>query len=186
MQGKVKNAFAAVAAGHHATPTVDGVQHLQQCGHRARYAQKSMGAARLDCGLGLPPWNGTQDILRRRFGFLLQHSPLRSLSRTGSAQETGAGKGAGKTLNVPLPPGASDAQIVEAFKTSSFPRREIKPDLILISAGLTGCATTCSASSTLPRRVSGHHAHRGWLAKELCQGRLVSCARGRLPSRWPC
>src|SRR6202040_4412547 len=58
---------------------------------------------------------------------------------TGSAEETGAGKGAGKILNVPLPPGANDAQILEAFQTKLVPAaRNFKPDFILISAGFDG------------------------------------------------
>ena len=55
---------------------------------------------------------------------------------TGAAGETGAGAGAGFTLNVPLPGGTADAAFVDAYEAVVVPRLvAFKPDVILVSAG---------------------------------------------------
>ena len=50
---------------------------------------------------------------------------------TGSAVEAGQGRGAGKILNVPMPPGAGDAQFLQAFETRLVPAaRNFKADTV--------------------------------------------------------
>src|SRR4029077_5932707 len=84
--------------------------------------------------------NGTQETFYEDgsvFYFSTHH--YGAYPGTGSPGETGASKGAGKILNVPLHPGESEAQIVEAFQTKRVPSaRNFKPDFILISAGFDG------------------------------------------------
>jgi acetoin utilization deacetylase AcuC-like enzyme len=184
MQGKVKNAFAAVRPpGHHATPTRGmGFCIFNNVAIAARYAQKKYGLRRvLIVDWDYHHGNGTQETFYEDgsvFYFSTHH--YGAYPGTGSAQETGAGKGAGKILNVPLPPGASDAQIVEAFQNKLVPAaRNFKPDLILISAGFDGMRNdllgvfdiTPAGFAAITRIVAG-------LAKELCQGRLVSVLEG--------
>jgi len=119
MQGKVKNAFAAVRPpGHHATPTRGmGFCIFNNVAIAARYLQKKYGLQRvLIVDWDYHHGNGTQDTFYEDgsvFYFSTHH--YGAYPGTGSPAETGAGKGAGKILNVPLPPGASDAQILEAF-----------------------------------------------------------------------
>jgi len=184
MQGKVKNAFAAVRPpGHHATPTRGmGFCIFNNVAIAARYLQKKYGLQRIL----IVDWdyhhgNGTQDTFYEDgsvFYFSTHH--YGAYPGTGSPAEIGAGKGAGKILNVPLPPGASDAQIVEAFQTKLVPAaRNFKPDFILISAGFDGMRNdllgvfdiTPTGFSAITRIVVG-------LAKELCEGRLVSVLEG--------
>lgn len=55
---------------------------------------------------------------------------------TGSAEETGRGKGEGFTLNVPLEAGSTDGDYEEVFKALVVPVLEqFAPQLLLISAG---------------------------------------------------
>jgi acetoin utilization deacetylase AcuC-like enzyme len=184
MQGKVKNAFAAVRPpGHHATPTRGmGFCIFNNVAIAARYVEKKYGVRRvLIVDWDYHHGNGTQDTFYEDgsvFYFSSHH--YGAYPGTGSAEETGAGKGAGKILNVPLPPGASDAQILEAFQTKLVPAaRNFKPDFILISAGFDGMRKdllgvfdiTPAGFAAITRIVVD-------LAKELCQGRIVSVLEG--------
>jgi acetoin utilization deacetylase AcuC-like enzyme len=184
MQGKVKNAFAAVRPpGHHATPTRGmGFCIFNNVAIAARYAQNKYGVRRvLIVDWDYHHGNGTQETFYEDgsvFYFSTHH--YGAYPGTGSADETGAGKGAGKILNVPLPPGASDAQILEAFQTKLVPAaRNFKPDFILISAGFDGMRRdllgvfdiTPAGFAAITRIVVG-------LAKEFSQGHLVSVLEG--------
>jgi acetoin utilization deacetylase AcuC-like enzyme len=184
MQGKVKNAFAAVRPpGHHATPTRGmGFCIFNNVAIAARYVQKRYGLQRvLIVDWDYHHGNGTQETFYEDgsvFYFSTHH--YGAYPGTGSAAETGAGKGAGKILNVPLPPGASDAQILEAFQTKLVPAaRNFKPDFIFISAGFDGMRNdllgvfdiTPAGFAAITRIVAG-------LAKELCEGRLISVLEG--------
>jgi acetoin utilization deacetylase AcuC-like enzyme len=55
---------------------------------------------------------------------------------TGAAQEVGAGAGAGRTVNLPLPAGFGDAEYVRAFREVIAPIvRQFAPEFVLVSAG---------------------------------------------------
>lgn len=184
MQGKVKNAFAAVRPpGHHATPTRGmGFCIFNNVAIAARYVQRKYGLQRvLIVDWDYHHGNGTQDTFYEDgsvFYFSTHH--YGAYPGTGSPAETGAGKGAGKIVNVALPPRANDAQILEAFQTKLVPAaREFKPDFILISAGFDGMRNdllgvfdiTPAGFAAITRIVVG-------LSKEFCQGRLVSVLEG--------
>ncbi len=81
--------------------------------------------------------NGTQDIFERDPDVLfisLHQWPL--YPGTGSAREIGLGDGRGRTLNVPLPPGAGAAAYRAAFERVVAPALEaFAPGLVLVSAG---------------------------------------------------
>src|SRR6267142_2768257 len=99
---------------------------------------------------------------------------------TGSPSETGTGKGAGTTLNVPLPPGASDAQILAAFEQQLVPAaRRFKPDFILVSAGFDGMRRDLLGQFDItPAGYAAITRVIVRLADELCQGRIVSVLEG--------
>ena len=140
MAGKVRNAFAAVRPpGHHATPDRGmGFCIFNNVAIAARYLQKKHGIGRvLIVDWDYHHGNGTQDIFYNDgsvFYFSTHH--YGAYPGTGSAQETGRGSATGKVLNVPMTPGAGDAQFLQAFETKLVPAaRNFKPDFILISAG---------------------------------------------------
>ena len=133
-----------------------GLALLRPPGHHA-CRSRSMGfcllnnvavaaGAALDRGLdrvAIVDWdvhhgNGTQEIFYEdeRVLFISTHQwPL--YPGTGSARETGSGKGAGYTLNVPMPPGAGPEAYGEAFRSVVLPKlREFEADLVLVSSGL--------------------------------------------------
>ena len=99
---------------------------------------------------------------------------------TGAATETGAGKGAGFTVNLPLDAGATDADYEVAFETVAFPvLRQFRPELILISAGfdaladdpLGGMRLSANQFARLTAALTG-------IADECCGGRVVAITEG--------
>ena len=182
--GRMKNAFCAVRPpGHHATRDRGmGFCIFNNVAIAARYLQKVHGIRRvLIVDFDYHHGNGTQDIFYDDdsvFYFSTHH--YGAYPGTGSAAETGAGKAAGTKLNVPLPPGASDAQILAAFEQQLVPAaRRFKPDFILVSAGFDGMRNDVlgrfditPAGYTAITRVIVR------LADELCQGRIVSVLEG--------
>ncbi|MFB6087777.1 MAG: histone deacetylase family protein [Haloarculaceae archaeon] len=81
--------------------------------------------------------NGTQDIFDDRgdvFYASIHEDGL--YPGTGNVAETGVGKGAGTTLNVPFPPGTTTSGYLAAIDECVLPAFEaFDPDLVLVSAG---------------------------------------------------
>ena len=138
--GQVKNAFCVVRPpGHHATGSKGmGFCIFNNVAIAARYARTKH---RIDRVL-IADWdvhhgNGTQDIFYEDpsvLFFSTHQSPW--YPGTGRAEETGAGKGKGTTLNCPLPAGSGRKQILGAFTDKLVPAAaKFKPGLVMISAG---------------------------------------------------
>jgi acetoin utilization deacetylase AcuC-like enzyme len=99
---------------------------------------------------------------------------------SGAQDEVGQGAGRGFTINVPLPSGAGDAELIEAFETQLIPHaRTFKPELVLISAGfdahqddpLAELAVTEEGYAALTRIVRR-------IADESAKGRIISTLEG--------
>ncbi len=125
--------------------------------------------------------NGTQHIFEaddRVFYFSVQQSPL--YPGTGAAAETGKGRGAGFTLNHPLPPGAGDGPFLDALEAGLVPAADrFLPDFVLLSAGfdahradplagLTVSTDGFEKATAIVRSIAEQHAG----------GRLVSVLEG--------
>ena len=184
MAGTVATAFCAVRPpGHHATSDRGmGFCIFNNVAVAARYLQQRHGLERvLIADWDYHHGNGTQDIFYDDgsvFYFSTHH--YGAYPGTGDPAKTGRGKGAGTTLNVPLPPGAGDSQILQAFESRLVPAgRNFRPDFVLISAGfdgmskdLLGCFDiTPQGFAAITRTVMA-------LAGEFCQGRVVSVLEG--------
>jgi acetoin utilization deacetylase AcuC-like enzyme len=184
MSGKLTRAFCAVRPpGHHARPSQGmGFCLFNNIALGARHVQKQHGAAKVV----IVDWdvhhgNGTQDIFYDDgsvFFASTHQSPWYPF--TGHAEETGAGKGKGSTMNFPLPAGTGMTQISEAFETKLLPAiAAFKPDLIMISAGfdsrvddpLGKFKLTDDDFASLTKLLMQ-------AAEEHCQGRLVSVLEG--------
>jgi len=184
VSGRVKNAFCAVRPpGHHATRNRGmGFCIFNNVAIAARYLQKVHHVGRiLIVDFDYHHGNGTQDIFYDDdsvFYFSTHH--YGAYPGTGSASETGAGKGVGTTLNVPLPPGAGDAQILAAFEQKLVPAaRRFKPDFILVSAGFDGMRRDLLGQFDItPDGYAAITRVIVRLADELCQGRVVSVLEG--------
>ena len=182
--GGAKNAFCAVRPpGHHARPAQGmGFCLFNNIAIAARHAQQRHGAQKI----AIVDWdvhhgNGTQDIFYEDGSVLFcstHQSPLYPF--TGHADETGAGKGRGSTLNLPFPVRSGMSTIGAAFTDRLLPAIDrFKPDLILISAGfdsriddpLGQFRLTDDDFVTLTRRLMESAARH-------CQNRLISVLEG--------
>jgi acetoin utilization deacetylase AcuC-like enzyme len=179
-----KNVFCAVRPpGHHATPSRGmGYCLFNNVAIAARYLQKKH---RIDKVL-IVDWdvhhgNGTQDIFYEDgsvFFFSTHQWPW--YPWTGSADETGRGEGLGTTLNVPLPAGSGDKELIAAFERKLRPQVDrFKPNFVLISAGFDSRNTdplgrfrVMDAGFRKLTEIMTQIAH------DHCGGRLVSVLEG--------
>ena len=99
---------------------------------------------------------------------------------TGAAADTGRGKGAGFTLNVPLEAGSTDGDYAEVFKALVIPViDQFRPELMLISAGYDAHERDPLARMRLS--TSGYAALTKTLcdaASRHCHGRVVAVTEG--------
>jgi acetoin utilization deacetylase AcuC-like enzyme len=140
VRGEDTQAFCLIRPpGHHALPT--GAMGFCLLGNVAIAARVATGELGLDRVL-IVDWdvhhgNGTQDMFWEdpQVGFFSIHRyPF--YPGTGAADETGAGRGLGTTLNVPVAFGTPRREFLAAFTTAveRFADR-IKPQLVILSAG---------------------------------------------------
>ncbi len=187
-RGQVMNAFCALRPpGHHAAEGGEnGYCFYNNIAIAARYAQKKHHLNRIlivdwDYHRG----NGTEWAFYEDPSVLFFSTHQRkavpgTLSGTGFAERKGRGNGLGYNINVPLPPGANDQAILDAFESRMAPVAErFKPDLVLISAGfdsregdlLGDFAVTDDGFAELTRRMMA-------IAQTHASSRLVSVLEG--------
>ncbi len=180
MGGEVSSAFALVRPpGHHATRT----RSMGFClfNNVAVAAAHALDKHKLECVLIIDTdvhhGNGTQDIFEDepRVCYISTHqSPL--YPGSGFAGE----RGRGNIFNIPLPPGAGDAEYTRAYDEVLVPvARRFKPELILVSAGfdahwsdeLASMCLSITGYAQMMRRIKS-------LADEFCGGRVVLTLEG--------
>ncbi len=184
VSGEADNAFCAVRPpGHHALPHQSmGFCLFATASILVRYLQKRHGLRRV----AVVDWdvhhgNGTQHVFWRDadvfFVSLHQHPHYPG---TGLSGETGEGAGEGKTLNVPLPAGTSEAEYLAAFREIVVPALESHaPEVLVVSAGfdahradpLGGLMLSEEGFAALTEQVRE-------VAEAFCMGRLVSLLEG--------
>ena len=125
--------------------------------------------------------NGTQHIFEEDpsvFYYSSHQMPL--YPGTGYSKETGTGRGAGATLNVPLRAGDGDEPFLAALSHALVPAMErFRPEFVIVSAGfdahaadpLGGLAVTTGAYAEATRLVRG-------IADRFASGRIVSALEG--------
>jgi len=184
MAGEVQNAFCAVRPpGHHAFPERGkGFCIFNNVAIGARYLQKEHGLERiLIVDWDIHHGDGTHYFFYDDpsvFYFSIHEYPF--YPGTGRSYETGSGKGAGYTLNVPVPFGTGIQEYMDAFQQKLKPAAlSFKPDFVLISAGfdahkddpLSGISLTSSAYAQFTDIVQE-------IADQTCGGKIVSSLEG--------
>lgn len=145
MEKKVKKAFALLRPpGHHAMRLVHGTRGFCTINNEAvliEYLRKNYGShlkiAVVDTDAHHA--DGSQDIFYNDPGVL--HISLHQDGRTlypgtGSLEELGGPGAYGLTLNIPLPPGSGDRELLFVTKNLILPiLREYQPDIVINGAG---------------------------------------------------
>jgi acetoin utilization deacetylase AcuC-like enzyme len=184
LEGRVEQAFALVRPpGHHATPGRGmGFCLFNNVAIAVRYAQRKHGLRRLlVVDYDVHHGNGTQDAFfddPEVLYFSTHEYPF--YPGTGDYDEIGMGRGAGYTVNVPLPAGTDDAAYSRVFaELLVLVARRFQPELIVVSAGYD--AHWMDPIGMMAMTVAGFGALAAMLrslADELCNGRLVFALEG--------
>jgi acetoin utilization deacetylase AcuC-like enzyme len=163
-------AFALIRPpGHHAGPAYGMGFCLFNNAACAAEAARGLGVRRV-C---IIDWdvhhgNGTQDIFYRRADVLVCSLHQEHwYPGTGALEETGAGEGAGFTVNIPLPAGTGDQGYRHAFEEVVLPLLDASaPDLLVLCAGydahhadpLGGMRLTEAGFAALTGMLLAHHS----------------------------
>ncbi len=184
MHGDAKRAFVPIAGLHHAArDRAAGFCVFNDCGVATEYLRHRHGLARIayvdiDAHHGDGVFYGFVDDPDIIFADI--HEDGRYLyPGTGAAEETGTGRACGTKLNVPLAPGADDAEFRMAWRRVEAYLDAARPEFIIFQCGadsLEGDPIThlcfseqahADAAATLCRLADKH-----------CGGRLIGTGGG--------
>jgi acetoin utilization protein AcuC len=98
---------------------------------------------------------------------------------TGDASERGVGAAEGSKLNLPLAPGATDAEFLRAWNEAEEFLRDRRPQFVLLQCGADSLRGDPLAHLALTPKAHAHVTGRLCrLANELCEGRLMAFGGG--------
>ncbi len=170
--------------GHHAEPNMPyGFCFFNNCVIAARYWQQSFKRRRVcifdfDAHHG----NGIQTAFEEDADtayISIHEHPSFSYPGTGWTEERGIGEGKGTILNLPLPPGAGDQQVMNILEKIDNFVTAFKPDALVIGAGfdahLEDDMSGLTYSTDLYHQLGSYVAG---LADQHCEGRILSILEG--------
>ncbi len=184
MKGQAGNGLAAVRPpGHHATPKrAMGFCLLSNIAIAARYAQDQHNVGRvMIVDFDVHHGNGTQDVFYEDGSVLFSSTHQHPFyPGTGDMRETGAGAGAGTTINIPLQYGHGDASYRQIYEAILWPAaRRFQPELILVSAGFDAHFIDPLAMMQLSHKGYAHLTRELLrMAEELCGGKIIFVMEG--------
>jgi acetoin utilization deacetylase AcuC-like enzyme len=184
LSGRVGAAFVCTRPpGHHAeAERAMGFCLFNNAAIAARHLRAAHGLERvLIVDWDVHHGNGTQRIFEEDgsvFYFSTHQYPF--YPGTGAADETGRRRGAGATLNVPMPAGSGDAEYLAVFRDVLRPAIDrFRPQAILISAGFDAHrADPLAAMELTETGYAGMTAIVREAADAHCDGRIVSLLEG--------
>jgi acetoin utilization deacetylase AcuC-like enzyme len=184
LSGAVDNAFALIRPpGHHAAKRHSaGFCLFNNVALGAMHALQKRGLKRvLIADWDLHHGDGTAYIFyedKRVLYFSTHQYPC--YPGTGAVEEIGRGDGIGYTINVPLRPGAGNAEYVKVFRRLLEPlSAEFKPELVLVSAGFDIYAQDLLGSMKVtPRGFTYLTRILMNIADACCNGRLAITLEG--------
>lgn len=140
MEGATNRAFVPIAGLHHAGRNhAAGFCVFNDCGVAVEYLRKQHGLTRIayvdiDAHHGDGVFYGFEDDPDLIFADI--HEDGRYLyPGTGAAEETGTGRARGSKLNIPMPPGADDADFHRAWARVERYVDDARPEFILFQCG---------------------------------------------------
>lgn len=184
MRAECRRVFIPIAGLHHGRrDAAAGFCALNDCGVaietlRARHGLERIGYVDIDAHHGDGVYYGFEDDPHLYVADL--HEDGRYLyPGTGHANECGRGPANGTKLNIPMPPGAGDAEFLAAWPRVEEHLRRARPQFILFQCGADSIAG--DQLTHLSYTEAAHvHATRSLcrIADRLCAGRLLVMGGG--------
>ncbi len=184
LDGRFRNGFVPIAGLHHAARGKaagfcvfnDAGVVIEQL--RSRFGLRRVAYVDIDAHHGDGVYYAFEDDPDLLFADI--HEDGRFLyPGTGAATETGSGPALGTKLNLPLAPGAGDAEFMAAWAEIETYLRRGRPEFVILQCGADSLADD---PITHLRFSEGAHAHAARrlveLTAELCGGRLLGVGGG--------
>ena len=182
--GAVENGFAlSRPPGHHAEQGMAlGFCLFNNVAIAARYLQRAHGLDKvLILDFDVHHGNGTQHMFEEDPSVMyasIHQYPF--YPGTGAASETGVGRGAGATVNCPVPAGAGDEEYQRAFRERIVPAADaFAPEFVIVSAGFDAHAADPLAQVRVSTECFGWMSERIMeIADRHAGGRVLSILEG--------
>jgi acetoin utilization protein AcuC len=184
MARQARRAFVPIAGLHHAgRDHAAGFCVFNDCGVAVEYLRDRYGLQRIayvdiDAHHGDGIFYGFEDDPDLIFADM--HEDGRFLyPGTGAAEETGTGRARGTKLNIPLPPGAGDAEFGSAWEQIEAYIDQAAPQFILLQCGADSIEGDPITHLRFTEEAHAHAATRLCaLADKHCEGRVIGTGGG--------
>jgi acetoin utilization protein AcuC len=184
MAGDASSAFVPIAGLHHAgRGHAAGFCVFNDCGIAAEYLRQAHGLTRIayidiDAHHGDGVFYGFEEDPDLLFADI--HEDGRYLyPGTGHANETGRGRAAGTKLNIPLPPGAGDAEFDAEWPRVMAYLEAAAPEFLILQCGADSLAGDPITHLCFTEQAHGRAASElRAFAERHCGGRLVATGGG--------